>query len=208
MVVDKKTKKKVPQPRAHGVHSTYESTMVDRHQAAVNQGLREARPRGAWKGVTGGRAAAIAVVALMRDTFATITPDEIIREYMAHADVGPTERADALWTKFGARTVSIMADGAACLAMLWESAWKEGDGDHTIKKLDAILEKTLSKLYNDKDFLPSMTIDTIGRLLAGGAASGSAKTRVTRKTAPLAARVGRAPAKKKAPRGKARGRRR
>jgi len=52
--------------------------------------------------------------------------------------------------------------------MLWDAAWEAGGGDRTIGAgdLGAIDEGVLSKLYQNPDFLPSHTIDTIGPLLS------------------------------------------
>lgn len=58
-----------------------------------------------------------------------------------------------------------MADGARCLAQLWVSAWAEGSGDKNIKKLTAIDEDALAKIYEDPTFLPSKMLDTIAPLL-------------------------------------------
>jgi hypothetical protein len=77
-----------------------------------------------------------------------------------------------------------MADGAICLAQLWDSAWKEGAGDNTIHDLGVIDESTLETLYQNPQFLPSKTLDQIGSVLEGGPAPASAPTKPKRKAKP------------------------
>jgi hypothetical protein len=121
--------------------------------------------------VKGGHAAAVAVVDLMQQTFDTIPPREIISEFLKVEDEKPAARADAMWSVLGERTIKVMADGCICLARLWDSAWKEGDGDSNINSLSAISEGALEKLYQNPKFLPSHTLDTIGPLLNGASTS-------------------------------------
>jgi type IV secretory pathway TrbL component len=71
--------------------------------------------------------------------------------------------------------MDVMADGCVCLAHLWECAWKEGNGDANITKLGAISETTLENIYQNSDFMPSHTLDTIGSVLTGKASGGTSK---------------------------------
>jgi hypothetical protein len=61
-----------------------------------------------------------------------------------------------------------MASGSRCLAQLWDSAWKEGGGDHSITRFEAIDEETLEGLYRNPDFLHPYTLDTISPVLRNG----------------------------------------
>jgi hypothetical protein len=74
-----------------------------------------------------------------------------------------------LWNKFGPATVTVLADGALTLAMLWESAWAKGDGDtrFTQAQLRAIDRTKLQALYEDDEnvFVPSLDLDAIGDVL-------------------------------------------
>lgn len=169
-VRDPKTheKKKGLVPRAAGVHSAYEDNMIDRHVVDVMQGIDNILshpPKPTL--VTGGHAAAVAVVNLMQQTFAAVAPKDIIAEFLKADGQKPAARADAMWKVLGTDTIKVMADGCICLAQLWDSAWQEGGGDKTIHALDAIDEKTLEKLYQDPDFLPSCTLNTVGPVLQG-----------------------------------------
>jgi len=157
----------VEQPRAAGVHSSYEDKMINYHVGEIIAGVDEddtALP----KRVKGGRNAAIAVVELMRQTFATIKPKAIVDEYMKHKDDGelPKPIAEALWAKFGKKTIAVMADGCRCLAMLWESAWAEGGGEKAANGTEAAFdEDALAEMYQHKSFLVSKTLDQIQPLL-------------------------------------------
>ena len=58
-----------------------------------------------------------------------------------------------------------MADGCRTLALLWESAWKEGKGDQKIKDLTASDPGDLSSLYVKTNFLKSYLLTDIGKHL-------------------------------------------
>ena len=163
-----KVKGKVP--LGTGVHSAYEDDMVDRHVPEIVQGVKAAVSSASQPLlVVGGHRAAVAVVSLMQKTFAAIAPADIINEYVKSDGSKPAPRADALWKKFGAATINVMADGCVCLAQLWDSAWQEGDGDTSIRSATAIPQERLEALYQDPNFLPSHTLDTIGPLLGAKA---------------------------------------
>jgi len=158
-------------PTGHGVHSAYEDDMVDRHVQEIINGVDARLAHNAKPPlVTGGRPAAVAVVELMQKTFDAIAPHKIIEEFVKVEDEQPAARADDLWKSLGDDTISVMADGCFCLAQLWDSAWEEGNGDLTINSLGGISETDLEHLYQNPNFLPSHTLDTIGPLLQGGPA--------------------------------------
>lgn len=148
-------------PRAKGVHSAYESTMLNSHVVELLEKLNEKLPPGAAgkpKAVASGHAAAVAVVDLMDRTFRDLTPPEIIKAFNDGTD---------LWASFGDKTVDVMARGALTLAMIWESAWKQGHGNSKISGADlgAVDPAKLSNLYLKTEFVPSKTLDQIGDLL-------------------------------------------
>jgi hypothetical protein len=148
--------------------------MVDRHVPEVVQGVRSAISSASQPPlVTGGHGAAVAVVGLMQKTFAAIAPADIVNEYVKSNESRPAQRADALWKKFGTATINVMAGGCVCLAQLWDSAWQEGNGDVSIRSSDAIPQERLEALYQDPNFLPSCTLDTVGRVLSTQEATGS-----------------------------------
>jgi hypothetical protein len=73
----------------------------------------------------------------------------------------------ALWDEFGSDTILVIADGARTLAMLWASAWADGNGDARVASanLIALSRSSLRTLYEDEDFAPSVILDEIGALL-------------------------------------------
>ena len=157
-------------PLGTGVHSAYEDDMVDRHVQEIVQGIKAAVFSSSQPLlVAGGHGAAVAVVGLMQKTFAAIAPADIINEYVKFGGSKPASRADALWKKFGTATINVMADGCVCLAQLWDSAWQEGDGDTSIRSATAIPQERLEALYQNPNFLPSHTLDTISPLLSAKA---------------------------------------
>ena len=58
-----------------------------------------------------------------------------------------------------------MAAGARYLAMLWQSAWAEGNGEAHAVPSTAIGEADLTKIYSDPTFMPSKTLDHINEVL-------------------------------------------
>jgi hypothetical protein len=157
-------------PLGTGVHSAYEDDMVDRHVQEIVQGVKAAVFSSSQPLlVAGGHGAAVAVVGLMQKTFAAIAPADIINEYVKFGGSKPASRADALWKKFGTATINVMADGCVCLAQLWDSAWQEGDGDTSIRSATAIPQERLEALYQNPNFLPSHTLDSISPLLSAKA---------------------------------------
>jgi hypothetical protein len=154
-------------PRAAGVHSAYEDGMVNLHVADIQAALAALRARRS-KPINGGYAAAVATVGLMRDTFAAIQPSAIVKAYLPLKVSGqkPQDISDALWAKFGEATIAVMADGARCLAMLWESAWLEGGAPSRVP-VTPFRPSELARLYQRESFLPSYTLKTIGAVLDG-----------------------------------------
>lgn len=153
-------------PRATGVHSAYENDMLNFHTIELIAGVRTALGlQPLPDNVADGREAAVAVVGLMRNTFQSIQPAEIVNEFNANAGSKPKALADSLWAKFGPGTIQNVTAGCQTLAMLWESAWKTGDGDHTLQDLSDVAEDDIIALYRDKDFLPSVRLDDIGPFL-------------------------------------------
>ncbi len=157
--------KQVQRPRAAGVHSAYEDDMVNYHIHEILAAL-EAADSKPHPIPAGGHAAAVAVVELMGRTLDAIHPRDIVTAYAAAKDQGPRRAADRLWEEFGAKTARAMADGAACLAALWESAWQDGKAATRRKSPAEVSEEELEKLYRDPDFLPSRTLADIAPLLA------------------------------------------
>jgi hypothetical protein len=169
-VTDPKTHQKVPGqvPTGQGVHSAYEDDMVNANvteilsKTGIDQRIPAVNPLPLF---SGGHAAAVAVVQLMTRTFAAIQPQTIIDTFVPVQTEKPAAYSAVLWAKLGKSTMDVMADGCLSLAQIWDSAWKEGGGDQTIKNFSAISQTALEKLYQDPNFMPSHTLDTISSVL-------------------------------------------
>jgi hypothetical protein len=63
----------------------------------------------------------------MRNTFNLLPPAKMVQTYL---DVGKAGKAasNALWSKYGEKTIRVMQDGTHMLAVLWESAWDVAGG--------------------------------------------------------------------------------
>jgi hypothetical protein len=105
----------------------------------------------------------------MQSTFDTIAPrgivdacDDGLRNEMSKADL-----LSMLWEKFGDKTVEVMAEGSKLLALLWESAWKEGNGHRAFSELGACDPGDLSDYYDKKTHLASYKLTEIKPRLKG-----------------------------------------
>jgi hypothetical protein len=156
-------------PFGKGVHSAYETAMVSRHADKLI-GLIQKRLKANPPNVPlckNGKAVARATVTLMDKAAKILPPLKILESYEKAGAGTRIATLDALWDDFSDETAQVMALGAANLAMLWESAWKEGSGAAVpASKLKRLAEKEVRKRYIDPDFVPSVTLDKIGPLLS------------------------------------------
>lgn len=158
---------------SQGVHEDYEQTMFRGEQGEeMKTKLQDLLSKSDSNGTAfeGRHDAAVATVQLMMDTFDTIHPKDICDAYDAalREESPKGQILSMLWEKFGDDTVKVMADGCHHLALLWESAWAEGNGERTMKDLDAAEQKDLIALYDKKTFLQSFLLTQIGPQLKGG----------------------------------------
>jgi hypothetical protein len=156
-----------PDGTGKGVHSTYESAMIDRKESAIRDGLNRLPPVGAPLPIlTTGHAAALEVVRLMDRTANTIDPTALINAFVSAGGKDLAAVKDALWKKFGDKTIQVIADGARALAAIWQSAWDTTDGGNVApSKLTHIRRDNLSDRYNDATFVPSLDLDHIKPVL-------------------------------------------
>jgi hypothetical protein len=150
-----------------GVHSTYETKMVDRKAQDLIEGIPQYLPEeGDLPEITTGKEAAVAIVQLMGRTAERLPPTDIVDAYIAAGGKAVVAVQDALWEQFGEKTKETMADGAAVLASIWLGAWKAGNGSKIPKsKLGAIEPTLLKKYYEDTKFVESLNLDDIGKVL-------------------------------------------
>jgi hypothetical protein len=152
-----------------GVHSDYEDRMINEHIDALMGGVDAAvGQQKAMPPVRGGQDAGFAVVELMRRTSNRIDPMALVEAY-AVALQGDGDASEVLWKRFGTATGAATADGCRVLAMLWESAWREGKGEVIDDDLlGAIPANELMALYSDQLFVPSLPLDEVARVLRLG----------------------------------------
>ncbi len=152
----------------NGVHTVYEKKMLDANYDDLIEGV--SNELGASHGmalVADGRHAGFATIELMRRTTGRLKPMDIVEEYAAIKKAGKTSSAGALlWAKFKDPTITCIADGCRTLAMIWESAWVNGDGDEVAdSQLHTFSRKKLRGIYEDQNFLPSKPLGQIDPFL-------------------------------------------
>ena len=149
----------------HGVHEVYEKDMID--EKAVLTLIPALRTKlntpHTMTLVTGGQAAGFAIVELTRRVRGAIKPMDIVEAYAKSLTaLAKNKRAGNLWDKFGTETTAAMVDGCRTLAMLWDSAWAEGGGNQVEQtKIRKITQKSLQKIYESQDFVPSKALGKI-----------------------------------------------
>lgn len=164
----KKGAKKAKRWEGKDVHSCYEDMMIDRHADDLAQAIaKHLKALGPAKShAKSGQDAALMTLELMARAQAKIPPQELVEFYIDAGGKKSVAVADALWDEYGEATAELMADGAHTLAGVWASAWSVGKGSAIAQsKLKAVPEKTLIKLYKDKDFVRSLDLDRIGGIL-------------------------------------------
>jgi len=142
-----------------GVHSAYETKMIDRFAtdvvAKVDQALKAER----ITPISSGREAGFETVKLMKRSTRALPPETIIKAFTDNPGRG---RIAALWDALGEATCERMADGAALLASIWQGAWVEGGGARVpAAKLKPVSTRALARLYENPDFAPSLFLEML-----------------------------------------------
>lgn len=151
-----------------GVHSTYESKMIDRYAEEIVPGIQNVLQgqMAAIPAITSGRKAALAIVRLMDRSAQRIPPKKLVDTYLDAGGKSSAASRDAMWDKYGQATIGVMADGARTLARIWEGAWAAGKGDNIDEDdLGPISFERLVELYTDETFVESLDLDHIGAAL-------------------------------------------
>jgi hypothetical protein len=151
-------------PLGKGVHSAYEDAMVSAFREKILDGLRGTPKATKAEMIDSGFEAAQCTIALMRETFKSIPPADIVEAFITF-EGKPKARSEFLWKEFGTKTIEVMRGGAHLLAVLWESAWFLGDGENNVRSTAGLKESQAMRICARDDFLPSVTIDQIGKLL-------------------------------------------
>jgi len=146
-----------------GVHSEYETKMLDRFAPEIIAGVNsKLKNKKAKPTVKGGHEAAILVIELMRKTIQMLPPQDVIDAYKSQ---GSGSRIQRMWDALGDRTVECVANGCLELATLWASAWKEGGGSAVSQQVIAPVSRTkLKTLYNTSNFLPALRLKEMKNL--------------------------------------------
>ncbi len=147
-----------------GVHTSYETAMINKRihnqvNPLMDQVVAAAGDSHGMPFVVGGQEAGFAVVELMKRTRQRASPLAVV-EVFAAALQNRKNTADALWNNFHEATRDAFVDGCRVLAMLWESAWREGNGAAiSDNRIRAVPETRLMTLYSDQNFLPSLSLN-------------------------------------------------
>lgn len=158
---------------AAGVHMAYEDHMLDDKVGDLLPALDHALGVTHQMAlITGGQAAGFATLELMRRIRKKVAPMKIVDTY-GKLGLPPKPNAaqqhtaaDKLWSVLHAGTVAVMADGCKTLAMLWDSAWREGHGDQIPPTaLVEITPSALQHIYEPQSFLKSVPLDDIHQQL-------------------------------------------
>jgi len=135
--------------------------MIERFAADIIEGVNsELDNKKAHPDITEGINAATSIIELMKKCVNTLPSLDIVD---AFNEVPGHNRLENMFNKLSSRTIHCVADGSLYLAMLWESAWKEGNGDSIpINKLIQCDLSSLKNLYENKSFLEAFRLTDQG----------------------------------------------
>jgi hypothetical protein len=161
----KQGKKEKEVPIAYNVHDEFDNDMMEYHIEELRERLpelvAEAKDRPLNRRIATARDAAVAAVGLMGNTVKACPPADIVKEYTALLGRPKRERCDILWETYGEAIMGCVAEGAVFCARLWEAAWENCGGDDQIGDLTAVDEGDLRELYQDREFLVSLSLDEL-----------------------------------------------
>ena len=135
------------------VHTAYETTMLDNNMSDVFKGVNSKAKKIHTSDLIGakGKAAAELIIHLMDSTVTTLPPVDICKSYTDN-----NHKISKMWSDLGDRTTTNIARGCETMAILWQSAWKHGNGSAIpVGSLVAQNPTSLRKLYNRKTFVES-----------------------------------------------------
>src|SRR5262249_21396857 len=147
-----------------GVHSAYEDAMISAFRNKILDALRGTPKATKAEVIDSGFEAARRTIELMRDTFNAIPPADIVDAFITFKGK-PKAKSEFLWKKFGTKTIHTMQAGSHLVAVLWESAWALGDGESKVTSTGGLEASQAMRICARPDFLPSVTIGRIGKLL-------------------------------------------
>jgi len=145
-------------PSESGVHSDYETALIDRKSTELFAGVDAIHKRVAQAELIGpnGKDAAKLILQLMQSTVNLLPPEEVLDVWRQEKGRG---KYDRMWDALGERTITNIAAGAHAMAIMWQSAWKHGNGAALLPgDLKRIDESKLQTLYSRKSFVPSFRL--------------------------------------------------
>jgi hypothetical protein len=156
--------------KGQGVHSCYETSMIESKQGPLVAGLTVAikAPGEELPQIQTGKDAALATIELMDRSARKIPPKEIVAVFVKQGGTDTADVREELWNSFGKGTIAVMTDGARVLAKIWEGAWNEGDGEEIPgDQLGPIDPDVLNGHSRNPDFVKSFDLDEIKNHLEG-----------------------------------------
>ncbi|WP_018310433.1 hypothetical protein [Cupriavidus sp. UYPR2.512] len=155
-------------PYGEGVHSAYETKMVSRFAsdllpaaAAALAGFDKQLPL-----CKSGAQVARATIELMHDAARTLPPQEILDAYEDAGGGTVVATLEAMNETLAEPTAKLLAEGARYLALLWDSAWADGEGEEFAESdLVALEPKAVRARYIKSNFLPSLMLEEIAEAL-------------------------------------------
>jgi hypothetical protein len=151
-----------------GVHSVYESAMVDHRSGEILEGMQHELPTTPHPPpMESGHDVATAVVQLMDRAAHQVDPLSLIHAYAETQGGSSKAVTTTLWDAFGPGTIATLCDGTVTLATIWESAWREGGGEQrfSVSQMQALDRAALQARYEDPAFVPSLDLDHVEAVL-------------------------------------------
>ena len=147
---------------AKGVHSMYETKMIDANATELFAGIDKVLVKAvsALMPINSGQDAAKATFKLMDDVAKILPPATVCDAYIELGEGSSRAVVDGLWDLFCKETAQVMALGIRNLSHLWVSAWKAGGGTSaTATGLVQFSEAAIRKNYENPKFVPSLDLD-------------------------------------------------
>jgi hypothetical protein len=174
--------KNKPLLRAKGVHTAYETNMLNQHFDELPRLLRDCEKNKTrnheWLDldVMDAENCAFATMQLIDYVHKKIPPKDIVAEYLnaLDEDGSHAKNGERLWQKFQDETVDVMSEGAHLLAQIWQAAWDKAVDKRNVPTAP-ISQDALAEIYKDRSFLKSMDLDHFK--LTGSGAQPLATTR-------------------------------
>ena len=138
--------------------------MVNFHRKEILDGLDNSQGVLKKKYIASGFEAAKATIDLMRKTFNTLPPEEMLETFLVAKKKDRTSRCFVGALRKG--TIAECENGTHLLAVLWESAWIAGGGEGKECDTSTLKPEQAMAICASTDFLRSCTILNVGQFLS------------------------------------------